>query len=201
MRSGFDRKNIDASVRPQDDFFQFAVGGWLKQNPIPATESRWGSFAVLRDETWSALHRILAQIARRPARPGSEPAKLRNFYRTAMDERARERQGITPLKKYFTIIDRIDSRRAFFRTLGELHAMGIYPFWTPVVDQDEKQSEAVVFHLWQAHLVMPDRDYYLKTDRCSRAIREQYRAYIARMLALTGERRRVSEAIRVIMAI
>lgn len=186
MRSGFDSKNIDASVRPQDDFFQFAVGNWLKRNPIPKTESRWGSFNVLHDRSWEALHGILERIRSKPAKPGTELQKLLDFYRTAMDEQARERQGAAPLEKYFTLIDQIRSPEGLARVIGEIHSMGLSPFWTPFVDQDEKKSEETVLHLWQANLILPDREYYLRADRRSKEIRKQYARYAVRILRLAG---------------
>ncbi len=187
MKSGFDANNVDKTVRPQDDFFHFAVGGWLKRNPIPSSESRWGSFDILRERSWKALHGILEDLSRKRAKAGTEKAKLRDFYRTAMDERARERQGITPLKKYFSRINGIASRRDFFRVLGELHEMGIIPFWTPIVDQDEKRSENMILHFWQAHLILPDREYYLRQDARSKEIRKRYLKYMERMLGWSGQ--------------
>ncbi len=186
MKSGFDARNIDRAVRPQDDFFQFAAGGWLKKNPIPKTESRWGSFYVLRDRSWKAIGAILQRISTRRAKPGTELQKLRDFYRTAMDEEARERQGVRPLKKYLERIDAVSSPEDLFRVLGEMHQIGLYPFWTPFVDQDDKRSEDTILHLWQGGLILPDREYYLGRDKKSQEIRKQYMRYIARMLSGAG---------------
>lgn len=186
MKSGFGKNNIDRSVRAQDDFFRFAVGNWLKKNPIPRTESRWGSFYVLRDRSWGALHAILERIKSKPAKPGTEAQKLRDFYRTAMDEKARERHGVAPLGRYIARLDGIASREDFFRVLGNFHAMGVYPFWTPFIDQDAKKSDVMILHLWQAHLVLPDREYYLRSDRRSKGIRRRYLLYAERMMRLGG---------------
>ncbi|MBI4132809.1 MAG: M13 family metallopeptidase [Candidatus Sungbacteria bacterium] len=186
MKSGVDKKNLDTSVRPQDDFFQFAVGGWLKRNPIPKTESRWGSFYVLRDKSWEALHKILKGIKNKKAKPGAELQKLRDFYRTAMDEKERSRQGIAPLRPYLGMIECIKSHDDLFRVLGKIHAIGPSPLWSPIVDQDEKKSEETTLHLWQANLVLPDREYYLKSDWKSKKIRREYIRYIVRLLGLAG---------------
>lgn len=202
MKSGFDKKNIDHSVRPQDDFFHFAVGRWLKKNPIPKTESRWGSFYVLRDQARDALHAILERIKNKPAQPGTELQKLRDFYRTAMDEKTRGRQGITPLKKYLALVDRIQSLESLARVLGELHAMGFSALWTPIVDQDEKKSEETILHLWQASLILPDREYYLKSDKKSKEIRKEYTRYIERMLQLGGyAKKKTKKTARIIIGI
>lgn len=186
MKSGFDKRNIGSSVRPQDDFFHFAVGGWLKKNPIPRTESRWGSFYVLRDRSWKALGAILERIKTRPAKSGTQLRKLQDFYRTAMDEKARERQRIAPLRKYLALIDRVSSPETMFRVLGDIHAMGLYPLWAPIVAQDDKKSEETVLHLWQGGFTLPDREYYLRADKKSKEIRKQYLSYIVRMLFFAG---------------
>src|SRR6476619_6640252 len=100
VKSGIDRSTFDLSVKPGDDFFQYVNGNWIKRNPIPPEYSRWGAFPKLRDDNLLALREILDDLTKQTDTLTDERRKLRDFYRTAMDERAIQRLGASQLKPW-----------------------------------------------------------------------------------------------------
>src|SRR3954453_2203199 len=109
LKSGIDRSTFDLSVKPGDDFFQHVNGNWNKSNPIPPEYSRWGAFPKLRDDNLLALREILDDLSKQTETLSDERRKLRDFYRTAMDEPAIQRLGSSPLKPSLEKISKIDS--------------------------------------------------------------------------------------------
>lgn len=177
-----DPNNFDISIKPTDDFFGFVNGGWLKKNPIPKEESRWGAFTVLRVEVEKQLKAILDELVAGPeAQKGSISRKVRDFYLTAMDREMANRLGTAPLDALFAMIDNMHDARDIARVIGRLHRSGVSVGWTPYVAQDEKNTEVMAFHPYQGGLGLPDRDYYLKDDEKSREIREKYLRYMKEM--------------------
>jgi len=174
---GFDTRDIDKGVRPQDDFYHYAAGSWLKKNPIPATESRWGSFTILRYETEKRLKRLVADCPER---------MVSDLYKSGMNQKERTRLGIKPIVKYLRKIQNIKTKDDLLACVAELHLIGINVAWGCSVDQDMKDSDAHILYLGQGGLGMPNRDYYLNDDAESLRVRNEYRPHIARMLQLSG---------------
>src|ERR1700722_18104163 len=139
MTSSLDPKNFDETVRPADDFFHYANGGWLKNNPIPADEPQWGSFYSLRFDVEEQLKKILEDVGANADIPaGNAEQKVRDFYRTAMDVEKRNQLGIAPLAEMFKKIDGVLTVEDLARTTGEMQRMGAAPFWVAFVGQDDK---------------------------------------------------------------
>ncbi len=188
-----DPANLDKSVKPGDDFFHFANGTWLKNNPIPADQTRWGSFNMLEERNKAALKEILEACAADAAkggdaaRPGSDRQKVGDFYRSGMDEAAVENDGVKPLQPYFDRIAGLKDRAELPKLLADLHLMGVYVLFQPSVDADEKDSETDIVQFYQGGLGLPDRDYYLLDDERSKDLRTGYEAHVARMLTLLGD--------------
>lgn len=186
--AGIDPANIDRSVRPCDNFFQYANGSWLKNNPVPASESRWGSFNELADRNYATQRAILDDLARgaATAKPGSNAQKVGDFYASAMDTMAIEKAGLKYLQPYLTKINGL-------KNLGEVQAYLADPKNTSTgwydwgVGQDEKISTQYAVQFGQGGLTLPDRDYYLKDDARSKAIRAAYKTYMTSLFQLLGD--------------
>ena len=187
LKSGIDRSTFDLSVKPGDDFFQYVNGNWIKQNPIPPEYSRWGAFPKLRDDNLIALREILDDLSKQTEGLSDERSKLREFYRTAMDEAAIQRLGASPLKPSLQRISKIKSSHDLIVEIGRLRATGINALFSFSVEQDEKQSDRYAARLDQGGLGLPDRDYYIGTSEDSHRVRELYRQHVAKMLGLLGD--------------
>ena len=184
---GFDTGSIDRSVRPQDDFFHYANGNWMKRNPIPKDEARWGTFMILGREAEGKLHAILKETADKTrVSSGSPERRIRDLYRSGMDMKRRNALGAKPLTPLLTPIDWIRDVKDLVSVITRLHQEGITVLWNFFVDQDSKNSERYAFHLSQDGLGMPDRDYYLRDGKEFLRVRKAYEAYVARMFRLLG---------------
>ena len=188
-----DPANLDPSVKPGDDFFHYANGTWLKNNPIPADQTRWGSFNALEERNKAALHEILDQCVADLAKgspdagPGSNKQKVGDFYASGMDEAAIERDGVKPLAPYFERVAALKERAELPKLLADFHAMDVAVLFNPGVGADEKDSDTNIAQLYQGGLGMPDRDYYLLDDTRSKELRTKYEAHVTRMLTLLGD--------------
>ena len=190
---GFDVKNLDKSVRPQNDFFRFANGGWLKKNPIPHDESNWGSFYLLRKASDEALSNILEGSKRKNAAHGSNLRKVRDYYLSAMNEKKLNKEGAEPLHKFFDMIDNLKNSDDVVALSAYFRRIGISSLWRVDADQDMKDKSIVALYLEQSGLGLPDRDYYLKTDTKSKEIRQKYVAHIDKMHKIVFGRNRNPE--------
>lgn len=191
---GFNVKDLDTEVRPQDDFYHYAAGGWLKANPIPKTESRWGSFMKLRFDTDKQLHAILSDLetpdtkARiKKIEKGSTVQLLRDFYRSGMDMKRRNALGAKPLAPLLASVNAVKNHKALLTLVAKLHTLGVGVLWGAAVDQDSKNSSAYALHLYQSGLGMPDRDYYLNDDAESKRVRDAYLPFVQKMFRLIGD--------------
>ena len=114
-----DLANMDKSVRPQDDFYEFANGGWLKNNPVPSTESKWGSFSALLEENQTRLKGILEENTQKANAPGSNGQKIGDYYFTYMDSAKKNKEGVKPLTRFLQQVEEIksnDQLMAYFAT-------------------------------------------------------------------------------------
>jgi len=179
--------NIDTTVKAGDDFYAYANGNWLKNNPIPAEYSRFGAFEALEEENYIQLQDIMKEAsADKNAKNGSINQKIRDFYNSGMDTLKIEKAGITPLKADLEKIDKIASSSEFMSWIIGQHACGSAPLFYFFGAQDEKNSNMVIAQIYQGGLGLPDRDYYLSDDPRSKEIRGEYRKHLAKMLELAG---------------
>ncbi len=184
---GFDLKNIDPSIRPQDDFYLYANGGWIKKNTIPPEESRWGSFVMLRHRTEKQLYTIVLDILKQKSRKqGTAEQRIGDLYLSAMNLKERNALGTTPLDPWLSQIRSINSRQELLEVIGRMHHMGIAVPWEFYIDQDSKNSSKYLLHLTQDGIGMPDRDYYISTAPEQTRVRDAYRKHILRILVLSG---------------
>src|SRR4029453_17430953 len=193
---GIDLAGMDRSVAPGDDFFLHANGAWLKQAEIPADESAWGTFNVLAEKAAERTRALLEEAAASAAPPGSEERKVGDFYATALDEAAVEARGLALLQPRLAAIASLRDRRALARALGEELRLDVDPlnnavfqtsrlfgFW---VAPDLNRGLTYTGYLLQGGLGMPDREYYLSDSPKMAALRDRYRAHVAKVLSLAG---------------
>jgi putative endopeptidase len=184
-----DAKNMDTSVKPQDDFYLYANGGWLKGNPVPPEYSRWGSFDELTEKNNDALHKIAEKAANThvDAKTAPEVQKVGDYYASGMDEKTIDAERIRPLEEELKRIDAIKNRADVLKALAHLHTIGVGAFFEFGSGQDEKDSSREIAQAGQGGLGLPDRDYYTKTDEDSKKKRAAYVEHVTKMLTLLGE--------------
>ena len=179
--------DIDSTVNPADDFFDYANGGWIKKNPIPADESGWGLFQIIPDENLKRLENINLELIKTKAPSGSADQKIGDFWKAGMDTSRIENTGITPLEPYLNAINSISDPGSLQKTMASLDRIGIGGAIGFYVGQDPKNSSLEALQLWQTGLGLPERDYYFKMDSTSVAIRSAYTRHIATILSMIGE--------------
>jgi putative endopeptidase len=177
----------DPSVKPGDDFFRFATGSWLKNNPIPPSERAWGVAYVVIEEVRKQLRGICETAATSNPAKGTNDQKVGDFWLTAMDSTAAEAQGLAPIRPELDRIDAISNRADLMRTIAYLQMIGVGALYSNWIAQDDKNSEAYVTFLMQGGLGLPDRDYYFLDDSTTTEIRKEYPRHIARMFTLMGK--------------
>ncbi|MBC7746308.1 MAG: M13 family metallopeptidase, partial [Flavobacterium sp.] len=182
------KADMDISVKPGDDFYQYASGNWIKNNPVPAKETRWGSFNELRDFNINAVKTLVTTASNnKKAAPGSIEKRVGDFYAAGMDSVAIEKAGSGPIK---ADLDQIKSINSLSGILNQAAIMRISGIGTPMfgfyIAQDRKNVENMVPQLSQGGTTLPDRDYYLKNDSRSQGIREAYIKYMVQLFTLSG---------------
>ncbi len=183
-----DPANFDTAASPCVDFYEYADGGWLKANPIPADKGRWGSFEEVAERNRAIEKAILEETSARTDWPkGSIRQKVGDFYAAGMDEAAIEKAGTTVLAPWLAKVDALSSNADVPKLLADLHSRRLPAGFGLFIAQDQRESTRYIPQLGQGGLGLPDRDYYLKDDAKSREIREKYVAHVARMFGLLGE--------------
>ncbi|HUR44706.1 MAG TPA: M13 family metallopeptidase [Candidatus Saccharimonadales bacterium] len=178
---------MDRSVDPAKDFYRYAAGTWLKNNPVPSDKSRWSGFEELQDRNWNLIKNILEVSAGdKSAAPKTPTREVGDFYASAMETNRIEKLGFKPIQGDLKRIDKLNSREDLFKLLANFHERGISGLFGSGVSPDAKNSQVYAFHLSQGGLGLPDRDYYLK-DEFSKQ-REEYREHMTRMFRLVGEK-------------
>ncbi|UOQ96947.1 M13 family metallopeptidase [Hymenobacter sp. 5317J-9] len=192
---GINIANIDPSVKPCEDFFHYASGNWLKNNAIPDAQSSWGAFNELIDRNQATLRTILTTTAANAAKApkGSNAQKVGDFYGSAMDSAAIDAAGLKYLKPHLDRIMAINSLADEQKLLADPKAHVGSVWLSSGVDQDLKKSSEYAVYLNQGGLGLPDRDYYLKDDARSKAIRAAYRTYQVNTFKLLGDDQATAE--------
>jgi putative endopeptidase len=187
-RSGFDRANLDETVKPCEDFFQYATGGWRKRNPVPPAYSRWGAFNILAEQNRDKSRAILEAAAANKSAPASSvERKIGDMYASCMDEAAVEAAGLKPLEPMLDDVQKLNDVRGLQSLATRLRRRGVPVLFGFFVMPDSKNTAVNVAYAGQGGLSLPDRDYYLKQDEKSKETREKFVAHAARMFELMGD--------------
>ena len=181
--------NLDTTVSPTQDFFEYANGGWLKRNPIPGDQSSWGIGNLVVEEKLTRLKEISENAAKAHATTGSTEQKIGDFWSTAMDSAKIEENGLQPLQPYFDKINAINSVPSLISTVAELKRIGSSTLFSDFIAQDDKNSEIMTYKLWQGGIGLPEREYYFKNDSATINIRREYVNYIMKVLTMAGDDR------------
>jgi putative endopeptidase len=181
--------NMDTTVDPGNDFYLYANGGWLKKNPVPETESRWGIGNLVKDEIYVKLRTISEEAANTvKATKNSNTQRIGDLYASAMDSATIDRLGVTPLNAEIEKIRSIKDVSGIINSIAELQTYGVSPAFSVGVSQDEKKSDFEALHLGQGGLGLPNRDYYFNNDARTQNIRKEYVKYIQFVLEQTGDK-------------
>ncbi|WP_395807502.1 M13 family metallopeptidase [Daejeonella sp.] len=183
-----DKSSMDLTKNPGDDFYNFASGTWIKNNPVPPKETRWGSFNLLRDFNITAVKTILAESAdNKKAVAGSVEKRVGDFYMAGMDSLTIEKLGYSPIKPDLEKLNQISDLNGIINHAASMRTYGGgSPFFGFSVGQDRKYVKNIVPQLSQGGTTLPDRDYYLKSDARSLIIQKSYKNYIASLFSLSG---------------
>ena len=184
LSSGINLGNLDNSVRPADNFYQYACGGWMKNNPLPAAYSRFGSFDQLGQDNVERVNTILNELLGKTYTKGTTEQKLSDFYKLAMDSVRRNQEGVSPV---MPLIKEINAAK----TMKELKAIQLknasfaygMPMWYGFY-ADEKNAKMNILNVGQGGITLGQKEYYLHTDDATTAIREAYKKHVVRMFQL-----------------
>jgi putative endopeptidase len=177
---------MDKSVDPGKDFFSFATGTWMKNNPIPASERGWTVGHLVQEETYSRLKGILEEASSSKPVSGTNKQKIGDYYAAGLDTVTIEKLGLQPLKKELAKIDAVKDKKALLEIAMHLQSIGVGPVFSLFVDQDAMHSDAWALYLWQGGIGLPDRDYYFRDDARTENIRKEYVKHVANMFVLSG---------------
>lgn len=184
--SGIDLTGMDTSVRPQDDFYNYANGKWLETTEIPADEVGWGSYMTLRKESLQQS-RIIVENAAKAHQGDPARMKIGNYYNAFTNEARIEALGIKPIADYMSEIDNLQNHNDIVRFFGQTNPQGIDAPFNLYVGQDDKDATSYILHIVQSGLGLPDRDYYSDSSERGIEIIERYKEYLEEILDLTGQ--------------
>lgn len=183
LTTGIHLENLDTTAVAQDDFYQYACGGWMKLNPLTAEYSRYGSFDAVAEENRKQLNELIGGIAAADHKFGTIEQKIGDLYNLALDTARRDEEGIAPVKPALDELWAVTDRHEFSALLGSSMQYGI---WGMYVDADEMNSSMNILKCVQAGFALGEKEYYFDTDEQTTAIREAYVKYIEQMFTLFG---------------
>ncbi|MEI6523530.1 MAG: M13 family metallopeptidase [Bacteroidota bacterium] len=188
-----DIANMDTTVRPQDDFYQYANGTWLKNNPVPSTDSRWGSFSQLMEDNLKKLKGILEETAKKENANGSNAQKIGDYFFTYMDSVKKNAEGVKPLSPYLKQVNDLKSNSELVNVITNLQLKGVRVAWGLYVSSDPKSSNVNIAQANQGGLGLPDKEYYTRTDEESKKLQADYKDHLSKMFQLLGDTKEIAE--------
>ena len=186
-QAGFTTDALDRSINPCDDFYRFACGNWLKNNPIPPDQSAWGRFSELAERNRTILREILEKYSSPTMHRDADEQKIGDYYASCMDETQIEAKGLASLQPDLKRIAALKNKVEIAALLAHLHSIGVEAGFDFSAGQDFKDARQMIAQADQSGMGLPDRDYYLRTDAKSETLRKEYVAHITRMFVLAGQ--------------
>ncbi len=186
LKSGIDIENLDKSVSPKEDFYNYACGGWMKQHPLPAAYSRYGSFDKLAEDNGKRINSILGELQEKNFPQGTTEWKLSELYKLAMDSVRRNKEGVKPVMPVIKKMEAAKTVKELFAIQLELAPFGDNEFYSTYLGADEKNAGWNILNVSQGGITLGLKEYYLDTDSATTAIREAYKKHIVRMFQLFG---------------
>lgn len=185
-QSGLVEKNLDKNVRPQDDFYQFATGGWQKLNPLPAAYSRFGSFDQLQEDNNKRINTILTDLLKKKSKAGTVEKKLGDFYKLAMDSVRRNKEGVSPV---LPLLKEMEDAKTVSELRDIQKKYATFAYGVPMgygFGADEKNAKENILNIYQGGLTLGQKEYYLDNDKATTDIRNAYKQHIVNMFRLFG---------------
>ena len=193
LKSGINMNDLDKSVRPADDFYEYACGGWMKANPLPAAYSRFGSFDRLGEDNNKRINGILKELQENTYPAGSVEQKLSDLYKLAMDSARREQDGLAPVMPLIKRLEAAKTKEQLFAIQLEMMPLGNSEIFGAYIAADEKNASQNILSFYQGGLMLGQKDYYVENDEATVKIREAYKKHIVRMFQLFGFKKGAAE--------
>ena len=186
LKSGLNRADMNTSVKAGEDFYEYACGGWMKANPLPAAYSRFGSFDRLAEDNNERINGILKELQQGSYKQGTIEQKLSDYYKLAMDSARREQEALQPVMPIIKKLEAAKTLKQLFDVQLEMAKYGDSEFYQAGMGADEKNASQNILSVNQGGLTLGQKDYYLETDEATTKIREAYKKHVVRMFQLFG---------------
>lgn len=187
LTSGIDLANLDTTVAPGTDFYQYACGGWMKNHPLTDEYPQFGSFHQLAENNNKQLQELITEIAATEHTPGSIDQKIGDLYKIAMDSVKLNKDGAAPILPLLQKIAAVKSSADVMPMMAELVNEGVGSYFGFGVSADEKNSSMNIFQIGQGGIALGEREYYLDTDSATQKIRDEYKKHLVKMFQLVGD--------------
>lgn len=186
LSSGIDLKNLDTTAIAGNDFYQYACGGWMKNNPLTDEYARFGSFDKLAENNREQLKGLIEEIASKPAANGSVEQKIKDLYNLAMDSSKLNNDGYNPIAEDLKKLGELKNSSDIVKILPEMMQSGLNPYFSVYVDADPMESSNYLIQTYQGGISLDEREYYIDTDEHTTQIRDKYKKHVVKMFQLSG---------------